>query len=244
MITKEHKLNVYASGVEATDETMEKYMPLVRHIASKYTYNLPSPVDYDDLVSMGLVGLLDAISRFDPSRGIKFETFATYRVRGTILNQLSALSWIPRSVREKSRKLEKTITELHEKFGRIPTNEEIAGSAGLSISQYEKMLTDTAPVSFIPVYSTDDGDESDPGLYSTSECPAKLAEDALRVNRVASCLKELPEKERLTATLYFYEDMTLKEIGQILGVSESRSCQLLSQAMLKVRAMVGKEGEL
>lgn len=244
MITKERRMRAYAAGTQATDQTVERYMPLVRHIASKFTYNLPPLVDYDDLVSIGLVGLLDAMSRFDSGRGIKFETFATYRIRGAILNQLSALSWIPRGVREKTRKLEKAAAGLSDRLGRLPTGDEIAAEAGLSNEQYEKALSETGPVSFIPIDSMSDGEEASLGLSSTDESPELLAEGALRVERVAACIRQLPEKERLTVTLYFYEDLTLKEIGRIMGVSESRACQLLSQSMIKIRGIIGREGDL
>jgi len=244
MITKEKKMRAYAAGTDATDATIDRYMPLVRHIASKFTYNLPPLVDYDDLVSIGLVGLLDALSRFDADRGIKFETFATYRIRGAILNQLSALSWIPRGVREKSRRLEKTVSGLNDRLGRMPTGDEIAEEAGLSSLQYEKILSETGPVSFIPIDSLNDGEEANLGLSSTAESPDFLAEGSLRVERVAACIRQLPEKERLTVTLYFYEDLTLKEIGRVMGVSESRACQLLSQSMIKIRGIIGGEGDL
>jgi RNA polymerase sigma factor for flagellar operon FliA len=244
MITTENRIHAYTSVREATDDTVERYMPLVRHIASKFTYNLPPMVDYDDLVSIGLVGLLDALSRYDPARGIKFETFATYRVRGAILNQLSALSWVPRGVREKSKKLEKTVAGLSDRLGRMPTGEEISGEAGLTAAQYEKILAETGPVSFIPIDAMSDTEESNLGLSSLLESPELLVEGSLRVERVAACIRQLPEKERLTVTLYFYEDLTLKEIGHIMGVSESRACQLLSQSMIKIRGMIGREGEL
>ena len=244
MITQENRIHAYTSGLDATDATIERYMPLVRHIASKLTYNLPPLVDYDDLVSIGLVGLLDALSRFDPSRGIKFETFATYRIRGAILNQLNALSWIPRGAREKSRKLEKAVAGLSDRLGRTPTEEEITGEAGLSMEQYEKILAESGPVSFIPIDSLSEMEETNLGLSSVEESPDLLAEGSMRVARVAACIKQLPEKERLTVTLYFYEDLTLKEIGRVMDVSESRACQLLSQSMTKVRGMIGREGDL
>jgi RNA polymerase sigma factor for flagellar operon FliA len=244
MITKEKTVRTYAERAEVTDDMVAKYMPLVKHIASKFSYNLPPAVEYEDLISIGLVGLMDALSRFDPERGIKFETFATYRVRGTILNQLNALSWIPRGVREKSKKLEKTVTELSDKLGRVPTGDEIAVEAGLSSEQYEKIVADSGPVSFVPIDTIGEAEDGSEELCSDMESPEKLVESTLRIERVAACVKQLPEKERITVTLYFYEDLTLKEIGKVLGVSESRACQLLSQAMLKVRGMVGAEGEL
>lgn len=244
MITKEKTVKAYAERPEVTDDMVSRYMPLVKHIASKFSYNLPPAVEYEDLISIGLVGLMDALSRFDPDRGIKFETFATYRVRGTILNQLNALSWIPRGVREKTKKLEKTVTELNDRLGRLPTGDEIAREAGLSSEQYERIVADSGPVSFVPIDTIGEADDGSEGLCSEMESPENLVESTLRVERVAACVKQLPEKERLTVTLYFYEDLTLKEIGRVLGVSESRACQLLSQAMLKVRGMIGAEGDL
>ncbi len=244
MITMENRIHAYAPGVQATDDTIERYMPLVRHIASKLTYNLPPLVDYDDLVAIGLVGLLDALSRFDPARGIKFETFATYRIRGAILNQLSSLSWIPRGVREKSKKLEKAVAGLSDRLGRAPTGPEISGEACLSMEQYEKILVDSSPVSFIPIDSLSEIEETNLGLSSRDESPDLLAEGSMREERVAACIKKLPEKEQLTVTLYFYEDLTLKEIGRVMGVSESRACQVLSQSMTKIRGMIGCEGDL
>lgn len=244
MITKENRIRAYTAETTAADEMVERYMPLVKHIASKFTYNLPAEIEYEDLVAMGLVGLLDALSRFDPARGIKFETFATYRVRGAILNQLNALSWVPRGVREKTRRLERTVSELSDRLGRVPTGEEIRAAAGLSGEQYEKILADSGPVSFVPIDSMTDSEECEPALRSEEDSPERLVESALRVDRVVACIGQLPEKERLTVTLYFYEDLTLKEIGRALGVSESRACQLLSQAMLKIRGLLGPEKDL
>lgn len=238
MITQERKSAVYAGGAAATDELVERHMPLVKHIAAKFMYNLPPSVEYSDLVSMGLVGLLDALSRFDPERGIKFDTFATYRIRGAILNQLDALSWVPRGVRERSKKLDRAAASLADRLGRMPTDEEISAEAGMGAAEYAKALAESAPVSFIPIDADPDLEDRLPELSSVKESPEVLVEQALRVERVASCLKQLPEKERVTVSLYFYDDLTLKEIGRVINVSESRACQLLSQAMTKIRGML------
>ncbi len=233
----------YSSGT-ASDK-VKRYLPLVKHIAGKLSRNLPPVVEYADLVAVGLVGLLDAMSRFDSSRGIKFETYATHRVRGEILNRLNSLSWIPRRVREKAHGLERASIKLQDRLGRVPDEEELARELGLSQREFRKLLSDTGPVSFMSIDEMMTMEEH-PGAVPMSlrdENPADEVERRLMREEVVEGLKGLPERERLIVTLYFYEDLTLKEIGQILDISESRSCQLLSQAMGRLRGyMEAKSG--
>lgn len=216
------------------DEKLKKYIPLVKSIASKLSYILPPGVDYDDLVSVGMVGLYEAISRFDETKNTKFETYARFRIRGAILNFLQSMNWIPRSIKEKAKKVEKTTQTLTEQKGDIPSNEEIASELGWDINEYENYLKNSAPIYFVPI--DDINEELEIMNRMDFFSPEDSVERDIKIKLVAEAIEKLPEKEKLVVTLYFYEDLNLKDIGNILDLSESRISQLLSSAMNKIKA--------
>lgn len=218
-----------------TEDDIKKYLPLVSNIASKLSYNLPASIGYEDLVSVGLTGLMDAKAKFDNSKNVKFETYATYRIRGMILNYLQSLSWIPRNVREKSKKIQKVINNLSNRLERMPNDKEILNECGMNEEEYNKTLLEIAHISFIPIdVSLEDGEEIAFELkdYDT---PEEKINKKFKINIIADTIKKLSEKEQLVISLYFYDDLNLKEIGDILDVSESRVSQILSSATLKLR---------
>lgn len=228
----------------AKDKLLVEYAHIVKYIAHRIAINLPSSVDRDDLVGSGILGLIKAVETFDPERGFKFETYAGHKIRGAILDELRALDWIPRSVRQKSRDLHKVYAKLENDLGRAPYDDEVCEELGLSMKEFESLLSDVAPTTIISLEEAmpERGSESkEIRIIDTIEDPGSqnpLKE--LGFNEIKAILKDtianLPEKEKLVVALYHYEELTLKEIGVVLGISESRVSQIHSKAILKLRS--------
>jgi len=231
MITKEKIEKTY----NKQEININDYIGLVKNIASKFSYNLPPVVEYQDLVSAGMIGLLEASRSYDPQKNVKFDTYATYRIRGKILNHLESLSWIPRSAREKAKKLDEIVKKLYDELGRNPEDDEIMKELGLDENSYSELINDTLPLNMIPLDNLESINNLD--VFDDSN-PEELVDRELKINIVKEAIEKLSEKERLVITLYFYEDLNLKEIGHILDVGESRVCQILSTAMTKIRAYI------
>lgn len=230
----------------AKDKLLAEYAPLVRYTAQRMAVNLPRSVDVEDLFGTGIIGLIKAVESFDPALGWKFETFATHKVRGAILDDLRAQDWVPRSVRAKSRTMQKTYAQLEQSLGRVPYDDEVAAELGVSMSEFEDMLSEVAPTTIISideVLHDTSGDSKTLTVIDTIEDPhgANPLKDMgfqETKNILKGAIGELPEKERLVIALYHYEELTLKEIGEVLGITESRVSQIHSKAMLKLRARV------
>jgi RNA polymerase sigma factor for flagellar operon FliA len=220
-----------------------QYSPLVKFVAGKVAVGMPHNVEFDDLVGFGSIGLLDAIDKYDPDRGVKFKTYAVTRIRGAIFDELRQIDWVPRSVRKKAKELEETIAGLESQMGRTATDQEIASSMGLNDEEYSRTImkiSATSIVSLNEVWSGADENEKS-SIGDTIEAPISLHPDVMvekeEMRRVIiDAIKELPEKEKQILVLYWYEDLTLKEIGQVMKVTESRVSQLHSKAMLRLRA--------
>ncbi len=235
------------------EQLIRRYAELVRVIVARIAGHLPDWVDYDDLISAGVLGLIKAIDRFDPARGVKFETYATPVIRGEIMEALRAKDWVPRGVRRRAREVAQAVAELESKLGRAPTSEEIAAHMDISLQEYEAILLDTSRaslLSFEELFSETDERPCSPLAYQLAEPMdddadpvAALEEKELR-RIVANAVERLPEREKLVVALYYQEGMTFKEIGAILGVTESRICQIHSQAMARLRAAVIRETEI
>lgn len=234
------------------DALIREYAPLVKIIASRLAIRLPSHIDVNDLINAGIIGVIEALDRFDPSRGVKVETYLSFRIKGAMLDELRRMDWLPRSTREKAKQLEEVHSRVEARLGRTPTEEEIAASFGMDIEEYRKFLKEAAGVA---VLSLDDmGLGQDGDTRSILECIADpLSEDPVArlnleetKNRLAMAIGELQEKERLVLSLYYYEDLNLKEIGRVLEVTESRVCQLHSQAIFKLKTKLKKfkKGEI
>lgn len=225
------------------DKFIRQYMPLVKYVAGKVSVGMPGSVDFDDLVGYGQFGLLDAINKFDPEKNVKFKTYAVTRIRGAIFDELRTLDWVPRSVRQKSREIEDTIVQLESKLGRPASDSEVASAMGISEDEYHQTIL---KVSGISVLSLNDvwysGDESENvSIGDSIESPLSLNPEVIvereEVRRIIiESINELPEKEKMVLVLYYHEDMTFKEIGQVLEVSESRVSQLHTKANLRLRA--------
>lgn len=225
------------------DKFIRQYMPLVKYVAGKVATGMPNNVEFDDLVGFGQFGLLDAIEKYDTSKNVKFKTYAVTRIRGAIFDELRQIDWLPRSVRQKSREIEDTITELEAKLGRSASDSEIADALGISEEQYHKEVMKVSGTSILsindPWHSGDDGDNMSIG--DSIESPSSLNPDVIvereEVRKVIiQAINELPEKEKMVIVLYYHEDLTFKEIGEVLEVSESRISQLHSKANLRLRA--------
>ena len=225
------------------DRLILTYAPLVKYVAGRLGSGLPAHVDEGDLVSYGLLGLIGAIERYDPGRDIKFETYAIARIKGAIIDELRALDWVPRSVRSRAREIERAIAELEAKLGVAPTDEQIAEKIGITVEELEESLTDIARSSIAAldelwtvsgqgdqialIDTIEDADAPDP-QSSLSQTEMKEA--------IADAIARLPEREKLVITLYYYEELTLREIGEVLGVTESRISQLHTKAVLRLKS--------
>jgi RNA polymerase sigma factor for flagellar operon FliA len=226
-----------------------QHAPLVRYVANRIFMRLPSSVDVEDLYQVGTLGLIDAVSRFDPSRGIRFQTYAEFRIRGAILDELRALDWVPRGVRHVATQIEEAYRELETEHGRPAEDQDVAAKLGISLSDLYGHLDDARSVSFVSfeelrASSRDDDEDwdamemlADRSLVDPIE---KLGLDELRT-ALGKAIDSLPERERLVITLYYFEELTMGEIGAVLGLTESRISQLHSRATLRIRARIRKE---
>jgi RNA polymerase sigma factor FliA len=226
------------------DRLLLSYAPLVKYVAGRLGSGLPAHVDEEDLVSYGLLGLIGAIERYDPDRDVKFETYAVARIRGAIIDELRALDWVPRSVRSRARDIERAIAELEKKHMRAPTDGEIAAKVGITQEELETSLSEIGRTSIAALdelwsISSSGGDQV--ALIDTIEDTSEPEpQSALAQTELKEALGEgiarLPEREKLVVTLYYYEELTLREIGEVLGVTESRISQLHTKAILRLRA--------
>lgn len=222
---------------------VNKYSPLVKYVAGKIAIGMPQNVDFDDLVGYGVFGLLDAINKFDPDKDIKFKTYAVTRIRGAIYDELRSIDWVPRSIRQKAKELERVIGSLENRLGRAATDAEIAGEMGFSLKDFHTLvlkLSGASMLSLSDVWYI--GDESDQvSVMETIESPKSLNPDVI-VEReeikkiIVKAISELPDKEKKVLILYYYEDLTLKEIGEVLQVTESRISQLHTKAIMRLRS--------
>lgn len=228
----------------ARERLVVAYSPLVKYVAGRMAAGLPSHVDEGDLISYGLIGLIGSIERYDLDRDIKFETFAVSRIKGAIIDELRSLDWVPRSVRSKARDVEKTHSELENRLGRAPTEEEMAKKLGVSVDDFRNTLLEIANSSVLALddlWTVADPDGGQVSLLDTIRDPHAVdPEEAIDTvelkDRLAEAIESLPDRERLVIALYYYETLTLREIGEVLGVTESRVSQLHTKAVLGMRS--------
>lgn len=231
--------NTFAAG---RDAAIQQFAPLVKYVVGRLAIGLPSVLDYEDILSYGTVGLIEALDRYDVSKGVKFETYAISRIRGSIIDALRALDRLPRSVRQKAKKLDQLQTSMTIELGREPTKPELAEAMGMSMEQYSQTLVDCSWVT-VSLDGLLDRDEQGEGSSST-ELPANPDEEDFtrRLERkqtreaLAGAIRLLPERELLIVSLYYKEEMTMREIAQVLDISESRVCQLHARALSRLRA--------
>lgn len=236
-----------SDDLSAREQLVLEYADLVKYTAGRVAIGLPPSVDKDDLISYGILGLMDAIDKFDPDRGIKFETYALSRIRGAIIDGLRAADWVPRSVRSKAKKMEQAVAALESKLGRSATDKEIMEVMGLSPDEYSKLLDE---IQFAAVTSLDEvwneGDEDDKirlaDMVENHDAPdpgLSLEVEAVK-QTLAEAIEQLPERERMVIALYYYEGLTLKEIGQVMEVTESRISQIHTKAITRLRGRLSR----
>jgi len=232
---------------EQRSEFIVTYTPLIKYIATRLAMRLPAHVSVDDLISSGIIGLIDAIDKFDPNQKVQFKTYAEFRIKGAMLDELRSLDWVPRSVRRKTTDLEKTYAKLEKELGRPATDEEVAGELKIGLEEFHKLLDETKSVTFLDIEllrqkaTNGPADQFSDFFELVDKDPFAAINLAEMRDLVAQAIAELPQKERLTVTLYYYEELTMKEIGQIMGYTESRISQMHSKAMLRLRAKLKKK---
>ncbi|HLI56159.1 MAG TPA: RNA polymerase sigma factor WhiG [Actinomycetota bacterium] len=238
---EEYKLT---ASPRARDKLILQYSPLVKYVAGRVSSGLPANIEQADLVSYGIFGLIDAIEKFEPGRGNKFETYAISRIRGAIIDELRAIDWVPRSVRYKAREIEKAIAKLESQLSRVPTDPEIAGQMGISVSELRSLYQQ---ISFVSLVALDElmtvgGEKGDSmplieTLQDSGTADPVAAFESEEMKRILlEAINKLPDREKIVVTLYYYEGLTLAEIGQVLGVTESRICQMHTKAVLQLRS--------
>ena len=227
------------------EQLVLQYAPLVKYVAGRLAIMLPRVMDSDDVISSGVLGLIEAIDRYDPTTGVKFETYAISRIRGAILDELRSLDWIPRSARQRSQEIAKAFTRLEVEFGRPPTDEEVAQSLGLDMNQYHQasISASAVVVSLETPISTGDGEGDGSVLVDTIESgqardPLQHTEEGELLEALAGAIRSLSERERILLSLYYEQELTMKEISLVLDVSESRVCQLHGRAVHRLRAQL------
>ena len=235
------------AGSPLENELVEQYLPLVKTVVGRLAMSLPSHVNSDDLYSAGLVGLLNAIRRFNIKSGSSFESYARVRIRGSVFDELRRLDWVPRSVHEKSKKVEQTMQALSQRKGTVPTDVEMVKALKLSLDEYQELLEEIRPASYICLDSVQnaegDGSGGSHDFIADDSQGDPMEGAALRemAGILEERLKQLPEMQRKVLALYYFEDLRLREIAEAFGVTESRICQIHSQAILAIKSLLQKQ---
>ena len=231
-------------NAELRRELIEAYAPLTKYVVDRMNLKPSSALGYEDLLSQAVVGLIDAVDKFDPKRGVKFETYAYHRIRGAVVDMLRELDWLPRSLRQREAEMVSVYADLEKRLSRPPTDEELAAGLSLTVDQLDELAQEVA---LQAVQSLDDsfvtlesgaGTVSETVPDSAALSPEAEAERWSEREMVARAIAGLPENERTVISLYYYEGLTLKEIGEVLGVTESRACQIHGKAVVRLRAQL------
>ena len=228
-----------AKGRLDSGSLLKQYSPLVRRLAHQLIAKLPANVEIDDLIQVGMIGLNDALARFDPSQGVQFETFATQRIRGAMLDELRGSDWMSRGDRRHQRIIETAVHKLEQKLGRAPSETEIAAEMGMKLTDYQELLGKVrgTQLVYLEDMSGDDGDEDflDRHMVDADANPLGRLSDRKMREALVAAIENLPQREQYVMSMYYEHDMNLKEIAAVLGVTESRVCQLHSQSIARLR---------
>lgn len=229
---------------EARQHQIEDYIPLVKYLAHRISMKLPNHVEIDDLVNSGIIGLIDAIEKFDPSRGIKFKTYAEFRIRGAIFDGLRSLDWVPRSVRKQKKMVEQSYAQLEQQLGRHATDEELSKELGVGLDEFYKILDNLKGVSlgkFVEL-NNNDSQANGEGDSVIAFIPDRSTDDPYHkfqkhelTEILSEAIRKLPDKERYVVSLYYFDELTMKEIGTVLNITESRVSQLHTKSMIRLR---------
>lgn len=240
-LLKKYKEDPSRLTPQQKDRLILEYSPLIKFIAQKIAARLPANIELDDLISAGVIGLMDAIEKYDPSRDNKFKTYAEFRIRGAILDELRSQDWVPRSVRDKAKLLDRKTVQLEQQLGRAATDEEVASSMNISLEEYYDLINQTRPVSLLSIDETPAFSDNDKKsiLNILEGCKLNNPFNQLNIKTVkdvvAKAIIDLPERQKIVLDLYYFQEMNLKEIGLVLRVTESRVSQLHAQAVQKLR---------
>lgn len=240
-LLKKYKEEPTRLNPKEREELIREYTPLIKFIAQKIAVRLPSNIELDDLISSGVIGLMDAIEKYDPTRDNKFKTYAEFRIRGAILDELRAQDWVPRSVRDKAKLLDKTVADLEAAMGRQATDEEVASKLNMTLDEFFELVNQVRPVSVLSIDEIASFSNVDKKSLMSLLEDVKVANPYIQLNLksvkdvITGAIEELPERQRLVLSLYYYEDLNLKEIGKVLRVTESRVSQLHAQAISRLR---------
>jgi RNA polymerase sigma factor for flagellar operon FliA len=227
---------------ELKEQIVLEHTPLIRYIVNRIAVRLPSHIDLDDLHNTGVIGLMDAIDKYDPDKNCKFKTYAEFRIKGAILDQLRSLDWVPRSIRQKSRRLEQAYTDVEQRLGRSASDTEVADSLGLAIEEFHLLINQVRGISMVNLDELRSHGDAEQPIYGDifedvkAENPFTSLKSRELRQGVSDCIASLPEKERLVISLYYYEDLNMKEIGSVLGITESRVCQIHTKAVARLRS--------
>ncbi len=240
-LLKKYKEEPTRLNPKEREELIREYTPLIKFIAQKIAIRLPSNIELDDLISSGVIGLMDAIEKYDPTRDNKFKTYAEFRIRGAILDELRAQDWVPRSVRDKAKLLDRTVSDLEAALGRQASDEEVAAKLNMTLEEFFELVNQVRPVSVLSIDEIASFSNVDKKSLMSLLEDVKVANPFIQLNLksvkdvITSAIEELPERQRLVLSLYYYEDLNLKEIGKVLRVTESRVSQLHAQAISRLR---------
>jgi len=249
-LVHQQKINMVPPVIEANLERetlILEHMPQIKYIAQRISTKLPAHVELNDLIGTGVLGLLDAIEKFDPNRGVKFKTYAELRIKGAILDSLRNLDWAPRSLRKKSKDLEKIYHDLEQRLGRPATDKEICDEMQISLEEFYELVDQIKGLnlgSFQEIAGQDDEKSGEPLVKYAPDAPQMDPFFMFQKSEVkgilGTAIDTLPKKERLVISLYYFDELTMKEIGKVLGVNESRVSQLHTKAMLRLRSKLRK----
>lgn len=228
------------------DELILTYAPQIKYIAHRLAIRLPPHVEVDDLISAGVIGLIDAIEKFDPGRDIQFKTYAEFRIKGAMLDDLRSQDWIPRSVRQKAAALERSYAEIEQREGRAATNEEVAEALNMTMDAFHDLMSRVKGLSLISIECGDEDNILNRRIFESltgdpEDNPLSIIKKKELKQIIARNIEALPESEKMVVSLYYYDELTMKEIGRVLSITESRVSQIHTQAMLRMRGRLKKE---